>query len=69
MHMTTNNTERTRDTMAGQERIGYAAAVAGGVGLGLLLGSEFPGTNTTLLGAAVTLIAIATMALLTYRKP
>jgi hypothetical protein len=54
--------------MVGRGNIGYAAAVAGGVGLGLLLGSEFPGTNTTLLGAALAIMAIGIMAILTYRK-
>jgi hypothetical protein len=43
--------------------IGYATAVLGGIGLGLLLGSEFAGTYTTLLGAALTIIAIATIAI------
>jgi uncharacterized membrane protein len=48
--------------MANQEKIGYAIAIAGGIGLGLLLGSEFPGTTATLLGAALTLIAIVNIA-------
>ncbi|MDG6257952.1 MAG: hypothetical protein QCH35_10205 [Methanomicrobiaceae archaeon] len=55
--------------MARQENIGYAAAVAGGAGVGLLLGSEFPGTATTLLGAALAIIAIAAIALLSFWKP
>lgn len=46
--------------MAGN--IGYATAVVGGIGLGLLIGSEFAGTYTTLLGAALTIIAIGTIA-------
>jgi hypothetical protein len=54
--------------MIRHEHMGYAAAVAGGAGLGLLLGSEFPGTPTTLLGAALALIAIAAIALLSFRK-
>ncbi len=54
--------------MTQDEKIGYAVAVAGGIGLGLLLGSEFPGTFTTLLGAALALIAIAMIAALTFRK-
>ncbi len=60
---------REGTAMAGQEHIGYAAAVAGGAGLGLLLGSEFPGTSTTLLGAALALIAIAAIAMLSFRRP
>ena len=52
--------------MAGN--IGYATAVVGGIGLGLLLGSEFAGTYTTLLGAALTVIAVGTIALRSSRK-
>ncbi|MDT8357286.1 MAG: hypothetical protein RQ758_02140, partial [Methanomicrobiaceae archaeon] len=48
--------------------IGYTTAVVGGLGLGLLLGSEFAGTYTTLLGAALTIIAIGTIAVLSSRK-
>jgi hypothetical protein len=55
--------------MIRHEHSGYAAAVAGGAGPGLLPGSEFPGTPTTLLGAALSLIAIAAIALLSFRKP
>lgn len=54
--------------MAHKENIGYATAVAGGIGLGLLLGSEFPGTYATLLGAALTVIAIAGMVILSFRR-
>ncbi|WP_319642971.1 hypothetical protein [Methanovulcanius yangii] len=48
---------------------GYATAIAGGVGLGLLLGSEFPGTYATLAGAAITLLAIGSMVLFSSRAP
>ena len=54
--------------MANLEKIGYATAIAGGIGLGLLLGSEFPGTYATLLGAALTLIAIVCIAISHFRK-
>jgi len=54
--------------MTNQEKIGYATAIAGGIGLGLLLGSECPGTYATLLGAALTLIAIASIAILSFQK-
>ena len=47
--------------MAGN--IGYATAVVGGIGLGLLLGSEFAGTGATLLGAALIIVAIGTIAI------
>ena len=54
--------------MAHQENIGYATAVAGGIGLGLLLGSEFPGTPATVLGAALAVIAIVMIAKRSFRK-
>lgn len=55
--------------MADLEIKGYATAIAGGIGLGLLLGSEFPGMYTTLLGAALTLIVIVSIAISHIRKP
>ncbi len=45
--------------MPDQNTLGYATAIAGGLGLGLLVGSEHHGTSATLLGAACVLIAIA----------
>ena len=47
-----------------QEKIGYATAITGGIGLGLLLGSEYAGKFVTLLGAALSLIAIVTIIVL-----
>jgi hypothetical protein len=55
--------------MAHNEKIGYATAIAGGIGLGLLLGSEFPGTFATLLGAALTILAIVSIAVLSFYNP
>ena len=55
--------------MAHHEKIGYATAIAGGIGLGLLLGSEFPGTFATLLGAALTILAIVSIAVLSFYNP
>lgn len=49
--------------MAHHERIGYGIAISGGVGLGLLLGSEYPGIYATFLGAALTAIAIVGIAI------
>ncbi|MBN1195738.1 MAG: hypothetical protein JXA08_10455 [Methanomicrobiaceae archaeon] len=55
--------------MAHHEKIGYATAIAGGIGLGLLLGSEFPGTFATLLGAALTILTIVSIAVLSCYHP
>jgi hypothetical protein len=49
-------------SMPDEEIIGYATAIAGGLGLGLLVGSEHHGTSATLLGGACVLIAIAGIA-------
>lgn len=54
--------------MANQNNIGYAIALAGGIGLGLLLGSEFPGTYMTLAGAAMALISIISLAISHFKK-
>lgn len=54
--------------MTNQEKIGYATAIGGGIGLGLLLGSECSGTYATLLGAALTLIAIVSIVILSFQK-
>jgi hypothetical protein len=54
--------------MADRENMGYAAAVAGGMGLGLLLGSEYPGTYATLLGAVLALLALVSIAISRYRN-
>jgi hypothetical protein len=64
-----SRTEEWRETdMADQEPIGDMAAVAGGIGLGLLLGSEYPGTPATLLGAALALGAIIIIAVSRFRS-
>jgi hypothetical protein len=54
--------------MAKIDNIGYAIALAGGIGLGLLLGSEFPGTYTTLAGAALALAALTGLAISHFKK-
>ena len=41
--------------------IGVAIGIIGGIGLGLLLGSEFSGSNITLIGAGLVLISIIAM--------
>jgi N-acetylmuramic acid 6-phosphate (MurNAc-6-P) etherase len=68
MSEATDNIRVEKAKMAHQERIGYATAVAGATGLGLLLGSEYPGTYATLLGAALTFIAIVSIITLSFLK-
>jgi hypothetical protein len=43
------------------EKIGLAIGVLGGIGLGLLLGSEFSGRYTTFIGARLILISLISM--------
>ncbi len=54
--------------LGNQEKTGYATAITGGIGLGLLPGSEYAGTFVTLLGAALSLIAIVTIIMLFSRE-
>ncbi len=42
--------------------------VAGGIGLGMLLGNEFAGTFITLLGALLIVASLASMILLSTKK-
>ena len=45
---------------------GLSIGIIGGLGLGLLLGSEFSGSNITILGAILILIALISMGVLSY---
>ena len=49
-------------------KIGLNIGVIGGIGLGLLLGSEYPGRNITLIGAALVLISLVSMCVLSYKS-
>ena len=51
-----------------QEKIGYAVAAIGGIGLGLLLGSEFSGTYVTLSGASLVIICLVGLGVLSYQN-
>jgi len=42
-------------------KIGLGIGVIGGIGLGLLLGSEFSGSNITILGAILVVISLILM--------
>ncbi len=50
------------------DRLGQVLGIIGGIGLGLLLGSEFPGRYVTLLGAGLLVIFILTMGWVSYRR-
>ena len=50
------------------EKIGLAIGVLGGVGLGLLLGSEFSGRYSTIIGAILVIISIITIIVLSYKS-
>ena len=50
------------------EKISIAIGVLGGIGLGLLLGSEYSGTYATLLGAGLVIISIVSLGVLSYRE-
>ena len=49
------------------EKNGLAIGIIGGIGLGLLLGSEFSGSGITILGAILVVISLMSMGLSAYR--
>ena len=49
------------------EKIGLSIGIIGGIGLGLLLGSEFSGSYITIIGAILVIISIVTMGVLSYK--
>jgi len=51
----------------GMEKTGLSIGVIGGIGLGLLLGSEFSGRYITILGAILVIISIVSISLLSYK--
>ena len=48
-------------------RIGSTIGIIGGIGLGLLLGSAYPGRYATLLGACLVSIFIIALGVLSYK--
>ena len=50
------------------DKIGVLLGVVGGIGLGILLGSEFSGTTITLVGAGIMIIFFLALGILTFLK-
>ncbi len=46
---------------------GLTIGIIGGVGLGLLLGSEFSGSYATIAGAILIVVSLVSMGVLSYR--
>ena len=49
------------------DKSGLGIGVIGGIGLGLLLGSEYSGDNITILGAILVLISLISMGFSSYK--
>ena len=49
------------------DKIALLTGIIGGIGLGLLLGSEFSGRYITIIGAILVIVSILTMGALSYR--
>ncbi len=49
-------------------KVGLSVGIIGGIGLGLLLGSEFPGRDITILGAILVVISIIAIGVLSYKE-
>jgi hypothetical protein len=50
------------------EKTGLSVGIIGGIGLGLLLGSEFSGRYITILGAILVIISLVAMGILSYKS-
>ena len=50
------------------EKSGLGIGVVGGLGLGVLLGSEFSGSYVTIFGAILVVISLISMGVLSYKK-
>lgn len=50
------------------DKIGLSIGVIGGIGLGLMLGSEFSGTYVTLLGAGLVIISLIGIGVISYKN-
>ena len=49
------------------DKSGLGIGVVGGIGLGLLLGSEYSGSYITLLGAALVVIFLVSMGIVAFK--
>ena len=49
------------------DKTGLSIGIIGGIGLGLLLGSEFSGRYITILGAILVIISLVAMGILSYK--
>lgn len=49
------------------DKTGLTIGIIGGIGLGLLLGSEFSGRYITILGAILVIISLVAMGVLSYK--
>jgi len=49
------------------DKTGLPIGIIGGIGLGLLLGSEFSGRYITITGAILVIISIVTMGVLSFK--
>lgn len=50
------------------EKSGLGIGIIGGLGLGLLLGSEFSGSYVTIFGAILVVVSLISMGVLSYKK-
>jgi len=50
------------------DKRGLSVGIIGGIGLGLMLGSEFSGRYITILGAVLVIISIVSIGLLSYKE-
>lgn len=50
------------------EKLGLGIGIIGGLGLGLLLGSEFSGSYATYFGAILVIISLISIGVLSYKK-
>ena len=50
------------------EKSGLGIGIIGGLGLGLLLGSEFSGIYVTIFGAILVVVSLISMGVLSYKK-
>ena len=49
------------------DKTGLTIGIIGGIGIGLMLGSEFSGRYITILGAVLVIISLVAMGFLSYK--